>query len=182
MIIDSLQQLQIDAPDVQWSSDLDHWVVLREHGRLTDMTSIPFRVTEMVNRGEIMTNLGHVNEVAYDMIKSVMLSKGAVGFIDIDTQQLTYYRLVLDVGVDDILKCPDEFDLKIKCLDEHDNCHEVQSLSVIKSKIFKSKLKFNVSDRGDFHRVSLDTPGVYDFKITCLFKDHKLKCYLRCQR
>lgn len=189
MKIDSLEHLQVED-SIDWSSDNDNWVYMTDN-RLISMTSIPARVKNLKYNNQEMVNLGYVNEEAYTMMKKCMLSKGAVCYLDIENEEMSYARLVVNINADSLDSVSEKINVSITCEGEQGELYELHDIKFDKSKHFKKRLKYKIhkehttqiNDKYIYNfGVHLMDINAYSFKITAMYNDVRLKCYLNCTR
>ena len=183
MRIDTIDQLQIED-NIEWLPVNHNWIITDEHHRLIDLITLPVKVDDLQHNNIDAKYIGHVNEHAYMYMKKSMLSKGAVGYIDVASEEFNFTRMVIDVDVDDIQNCPENVNISITCEDDNNNASQLHDITIQKSKRFKQPLKWNMSQHNskDF-TLNLSSTGKYNFKVkgkTDL--DVTLKCYLNLQR
>lgn len=183
MRIDTIDQLQIEDT-IEWSTMNHNWVITDEHNRLIDLITLPIKVDDLQHNNINTKYIGHVNEHAYMYMKKAMLSKGAVGYIDVLKQEFNFTRMVIDVDVDDLENCPGTVNISITCEDDDNNVSHLHDITIHKSKRFKQALKWEINQCNpqDF-TLNLTDIGKYNFKVkgkTDL--GVTLKCYLNLQR
>lgn len=190
MKIDSLEQIKVDG-NIDWSPDNDNWVNIDDTGRLMSMMSIPARITNLKYNEMSMINLGYINQPAYNMMKKCMLAKGAVCYVDTVNEEINYARLVVNIGSPSLSSVPEILNVNISCEGESGALYQLNDIQFNRSKQFKKKLRYKVSDEHvtsvndkyiynyNIQLLDLDT---YNFKISAMYQDVKLKCYLNCTR
>ena len=190
MKIDSLDQVCVDG-DIDWSTDNDNWVNLTETNRLVSMMSIPARIENLKYNDQSMLNLGYLNQPAYDMMKKCMLAKGAVCYVDTKEQELSYARLVMHINTENLESVSEHMMVSISCEGPDGELYELQDIKFERSKQFKKRLRFNVESKHttnindkfiynyNIHLMDIET---YNFKISAMYNDVRLKCYLNCSR
>lgn len=190
MKIDSLDQVCVDG-DVDWSADNDNWVNLTENNRLVSMMSIPARIKNLKYNNHNMINLGYLNQSAYNIMKKCMLAKGAACYIDTQEQELSYARLVIHINTDNLESAPEHMIVNISCEGLDGELHELRDIKFERSKQFKKRLKFNTNSKHTTninnkfiynYNIHLMDTETYNFKISAMYNDVKLKCYLNCSR
>ena len=181
--IDTLTDQLQSNDDPVYNPNNIYWCFIDDKNRIGGMFGFLLPVHGLSEEMGKPVNIGKLNEIAYTAIHNCMHSKGSVCYLDVENEEIHYYRLVVDLDQDPEAISGDLL-IGIYCLDEDDNKQELDSIEVVNSKLptkDRKPRKCKIDLIENTANITFSDKGEYSLKIIGYYKGTKLKCYIQCK-